>query len=349
MITISQQKYSSIILNKDINSITEQDIEETKKILNDLIWKENYTPSKIKEKFKINYSDFGMVLKGTFNIKLKTIGESLKNHHYGCNNHLIDEKKKYWNDCKFKFDPYVIPHLEGYHLLTTYNFRRKKSHTVQNNIEMDHMVSILYGWNHSIPPEIISHPANCEIMLDIENHSKNSNCSITIEQLLERIKNWNDSTTSELKKQKIKIPKSKEIKEKISKSIKNKITINNGIKNRIINKQDIIPNGYRVGHLANVEGSSGRKSFITKINDQRKSMGFIPLTEKQQDSIISSSIWIEKVKFNLLLPNLDSEIKRVQQYLIDNQILSIRNLLLHFNIAVSKHLTKRKFDNFLSI
>lgn len=52
------------------------------------------------------------------------------------------------------------------------------------------MISIQYGWENNIPAEHISHPANCCLMLSNDNIKKGKNCSITYEQLLEKIKNW---------------------------------------------------------------------------------------------------------------------------------------------------------------
>jgi hypothetical protein len=52
------------------------------------------------------------------------------------------------------------------------------------------MYSVHHGWKNNIDPIIISHPANCEIMFGIENIRKRTNSSISIEELVERIKNW---------------------------------------------------------------------------------------------------------------------------------------------------------------
>jgi hypothetical protein len=59
-----------------------------------------------------------------------------------------------------------------------------------NGVSKDHMVSVRTGFELGIDPEIIKHPANCKIMLHRENQSKNKSSSITIEELLERIKHW---------------------------------------------------------------------------------------------------------------------------------------------------------------
>lgn len=59
-----------------------------------------------------------------------------------------------------------------------------------NGVSKDHMLSVRTGFELGIDPEIIKHPANCKIMLHRQNQSKREKNSITIEELLERIRNW---------------------------------------------------------------------------------------------------------------------------------------------------------------
>lgn len=57
----------------------------------------------------------------------------------------------------------------------------------------DHLLSRRYGFDNNIDPDIISHHANCEIVLHSENvrRSNTNDNQITLEELLERIENWN--------------------------------------------------------------------------------------------------------------------------------------------------------------
>ncbi len=52
------------------------------------------------------------------------------------------------------------------------------------------MYSVKDGFINGISPEIIKHPANCKLMKHIDNNKKKTNSSITLEELMERIKNW---------------------------------------------------------------------------------------------------------------------------------------------------------------
>ena len=94
-------------------------------------------------------------------------------------------QQNYIYRCRFRFDAYKKQVL-GYKLMEKYRFGNK-----DNEIQKDHMVSILYGWNNNIDPRVISHPANCCILFAKNNREKNGKCSITLDQLYERISKWN--------------------------------------------------------------------------------------------------------------------------------------------------------------
>lgn len=57
------------------------------------------------------------------------------------------------------------------------------------------MYSIMEGYKNNIDPKIISHPANCKLMIHNENVSKNFRCSINIIDLKEKIIKWDKKYT----------------------------------------------------------------------------------------------------------------------------------------------------------
>ncbi len=57
-------------------------------------------------------------------------------------------------------------------------------------VPRDHMLSVKDGFLLGVDPQIIKHPANCQLVLHKENQRKNRKSSITLEELLTRIKNW---------------------------------------------------------------------------------------------------------------------------------------------------------------
>jgi hypothetical protein len=60
-----------------------------------------------------------------------------------------------------------------------------------NNYDKDHRYSVVNGYKNNINPMILSHPANCEYLLKKDNCSKCGNSSVTLEQLLLEIDEWN--------------------------------------------------------------------------------------------------------------------------------------------------------------
>jgi len=54
------------------------------------------------------------------------------------------------------------------------------------------MVSVDYGWRNNIDPSIISHPANCKLLIHSDNFKKGTDCSISLEELQRRIAEWDN-------------------------------------------------------------------------------------------------------------------------------------------------------------
>lgn len=62
---------------------------------------------------------------------------------------------------------------------------------------LDHMVSVRFGFDNNIPIHIICHPMNLTMLPEYVNISKCSKCSITIEELYNRIDEWNNEIENE--------------------------------------------------------------------------------------------------------------------------------------------------------
>lgn len=104
----------------------------------------------------------------------------------------MSEYQKYYRKCQFDFSLNLFPDEFDFSLIEKYGWYRAKNHGNNlNGISRDHMISIKYGYENNINPEIIKHPANCSLMKHGDNVSKNKNCSITLNELLDRIKLWN--------------------------------------------------------------------------------------------------------------------------------------------------------------
>ncbi|MFW5988462.1 MAG: hypothetical protein ACOCQA_03400 [bacterium] len=102
------------------------------------------------------------------------------------------EMRKYRHQCSFKFNVYSYPEEFNIQLLENYGWYSASNRgNNKNGVSRDHMVSVKYGFNNNIPPEIISHPANCRLLTHIENNKKKMECSITINELYKKIEQWN--------------------------------------------------------------------------------------------------------------------------------------------------------------
>lgn len=94
----------------------------------------------------------------------------------------------YRDSCNFTFDLRKYPNEFDLELLSKYGMFHPK--TNRTGVSRDHKISISFGKNNRIPPEIMKHPANCTLMLHSNNKAKQHYSSITLEELLEAIKQW---------------------------------------------------------------------------------------------------------------------------------------------------------------
>lgn len=104
----------------------------------------------------------------------------------------INEYEKYKLDCKFKFNVYDYPQEFDLSLIDKYGwYKAINNGNNLRGISRDHMLSINEGYMLGIDPYLISHPANCKLMIHTDNISKNKKSSITKEELIKKIDSWN--------------------------------------------------------------------------------------------------------------------------------------------------------------
>lgn len=93
----------------------------------------------------------------------------------------------------FKFNLKDYPLEFDFTLIQEHGWYKPKNHGDNlNGVSRDHMVSVKYGFENNIDPTIISHPANCRLILHNDNVSKGASNHITYEELLIRIDEWNN-------------------------------------------------------------------------------------------------------------------------------------------------------------
>lgn len=99
--------------------------------------------------------------------------------------------RKYCVDAAFTFSLKDFPDEFDFSLIETYGWYKAKNRG--NNlggVSRDHMYSVKDGFLNNVDPKIVAHPANCRLIRQGDNASKKDRSCITLEQLLERIKSW---------------------------------------------------------------------------------------------------------------------------------------------------------------
>jgi len=103
-----------------------------------------------------------------------------------------DLKSAYKKECEFKFHINQYPDEFDFDEIKKYGWYKSKNHGNNiNGVSRDHKISISFGFDNLIDPYIISHPANCELLTQPRNASKNAKCSLTLEELRQNIDIWN--------------------------------------------------------------------------------------------------------------------------------------------------------------
>jgi hypothetical protein len=103
---------------------------------------------------------------------------------------FMNDKKQYKEQSKFLFNIKDYPEEFDFKLLIQHGMFN--SLTNKGGISRDHMYSMADGFKNKIDPFFISHPANCKLISQSDNSRKNHNSSITIDELFERVRLWEE-------------------------------------------------------------------------------------------------------------------------------------------------------------
>jgi len=110
-----------------------------------------------------------------------------------CTNCKLQNYPKYKELARFKFNVFEYPKEFDLHLIETYGWYSAKNRGGNlNGVSRDHVFSVLDGFKNKIDPEIISHPANCRLILQKINSSKKAKSLTSLEDLLLKIAEWNE-------------------------------------------------------------------------------------------------------------------------------------------------------------
>lgn len=102
-------------------------------------------------------------------------------------------RKLYAYQCRFKFSirnyPDYFEHVTSLIKELGWYSASNRGNNL-NGCSRDHMYSISDGFANNVDPKIISHPANCRIIPHKKNQSKNKKSVITLNELLQRIEQF---------------------------------------------------------------------------------------------------------------------------------------------------------------
>lgn len=101
--------------------------------------------------------------------------------------------KHYRPQCEFDFK--ISKHKEEFDLSLVNEYGWYSPTNKGNNlngVSRDHTYSVKDGFINKIDPSIIKHPANCKLMRHIDNNKKKTTSLITLDDLLMKIKMWNE-------------------------------------------------------------------------------------------------------------------------------------------------------------
>lgn len=127
-------------------------------------------------------------------LKLRTQKEAVKKRltEGGYNKSSVRGIRRYRQLCEFNFNLSDYPTEFNFGLIKKHGWYTAKNRgDNKNGVSRDHMYSIKEGFINGVLPEIIKHPANCELITQNENNLKKTKCSITLEELCKKIKIWN--------------------------------------------------------------------------------------------------------------------------------------------------------------
>lgn len=176
----------------------------------------NKTLSKT-EKFKIDIkrcktsSRMNKVITRTF--LDKNVGPSCKIFHCTCSHcqmkFITRNQVKYCSNCAhlyksnnnrnqfaFTFNVYKFPELFDLSLITKFGWHSYGGRKLYNpnGVTKDHRVSVNAAIKNSYDPYYIKHPMNCELMRFEDNNKKKTGCSITYEELVSMVDEFDKKT-----------------------------------------------------------------------------------------------------------------------------------------------------------
>jgi predicted RNA-binding Zn-ribbon protein involved in translation (DUF1610 family) len=103
---------------------------------------------------------------------------------------LKNNIKIYRSKCKFRFN--LKDHAEDFNMALIEKHGWYNRNNNKNGVSKDHLYSIRDGYKNKVDFRLLSHPANCQLVLQSQNREKYYNSNITLDDLKKRIRAWNN-------------------------------------------------------------------------------------------------------------------------------------------------------------
>lgn len=101
----------------------------------------------------------------------------------------------YRQRCKFQFNVFHYPEEFDLQLIADHGWYSpggKRSRGAKNveGVSRDHRFSVSDAYKLKLDPAMVAHPANCKLLLQLDNVSKGASSEFTLEELSARIQEW---------------------------------------------------------------------------------------------------------------------------------------------------------------
>lgn len=174
-------------------SITKDDFALVQNVCSELMHQYDWNPVQVCSDFLGMSFPYLQFIPNCLKVKLKTPGESVRSYHRKKGTYRnMESKKKYKMECEFHMNFELHSLLANFTDVDVKKWYNQKSGYKNEHSTRDHMISKEHGYWFNIDTYLMSHPANCLLMKQGDNASKNDRCSITLNELIERVEFFNE-------------------------------------------------------------------------------------------------------------------------------------------------------------
>jgi len=161
----SKKKYFCSRKCANAHDVTDEHKEKTRRSIFQYLNKIGHTPSNKSTRVKVC-----PVCKKLFSSPRKYCSNTCVKNNKRKN---LNEYRKYSIECRFQFSLNQYPNEFDFDLIRKHGWYSPKNHgNNPNGVTRDHIMSVRWAFENGIDSKYISHPANCQLMLQLDNIRK---------------------------------------------------------------------------------------------------------------------------------------------------------------------------------